>query len=253
MAQVNFSNFDLGGYNNTEAALYNYNVFPSNLSNDQMSHFMKLTAYTGSLAGTGSVGGVVGAPTNAEYSAFLFLPSGAGSGGAGITYIDSHEFADLKLGNIIEKGALGTAGAAAAGTFRRATNPGVQVIYRNTKLREFNFAFLLTPSSESESYGIKNIVKNIRRYAAPKLTMMNLMYEAPAEWDVSFYMSNNGSYIENEAIPKLRRCVLSDISVDYTSQGEWSTFSNGYPVACMLILKFQELEIIHREFVERGY
>ena len=98
---------------------------------------------------------------------------------------------------------------------------------------------------------MKNIIKKLRMFAAPKLnnTSGGLLFNTPAEWEIKFY--NKGQ--ENLNIPKIRRCVLTGIFVDYTPQGEWSTFRNGHPVTAKLGLSFKEMEIIHRELIENGW
>lgn len=97
---------------------------------------------------------------------------------------------------------------------------------------------------------MKNIIKQLRRFAAPKQNENNiLLFDTPAEWEIQFYFHGQ----ENTNIPKIARSVLTDINVDYSPQGEWSTFRNGHPVACMLQLGFNEMEIMTRQHIEKGY
>ena len=111
--------------------------------------------------------------------------------------------------------------------------------------------FLMAPSSENESNSMKNIIKKLRMYSSPELSQAanGLFFNAPAQWAIKFY--HNGQ--ENTNIPKIRQCVLSDISVNFTPAGEWSTFKNGHPVSAVLHLKFIEMEIIHSKLVDEGY
>ena len=230
-----------------------YDVFPSILKldpeNEQLPHAIRFTAYNSG--------------RNPVYTAFLFLPSGAGSGGAGIVFQDKHEYADIKLANILEKTSVGPGAVAVAGLAGYSLYPNIHVIYRSPELRIFTFAFLLTPSSQTESDTNKRIVKNMRKYAAPKiigevqLPFLNpeatsptaLAFEAPEEWNIDFLFKGK----TNQSIPKIKRAALLNISADYTSQGEWSTFKDGSPIACMLTLTFKELELIHKDSIEDGY
>ena len=130
-------------------------------------------------------------------------------------------------------------------------NPGIEVLYRSTELRTFTFVFLMAPVNEKESNSMKNIIKRLRMYAAPESNsaLGGYVYNSPAEFVIKFYHKGN----ENENIPKIRRCVLTDIDANFTPTGEWSTFTNGHPVSCQLMLNFREMEIIHRSLIEGGF
>lgn len=61
-------------------------------------------------------------------------------------------------------------------------------------------------------------------------------------------------------IPKLKYCVITDISVNYTPDGYWSThyYKKGVefepaPVAYDLSINFQETEIITSDLINNGY
>lgn len=261
------------GVNKLESALrdfapkqyrFSYDVFPEDLGSDYYGHWMTITAKVPNGAinvGTGPSTTVnqsgFGRNTSA-YSVGLFIP-GAGEGGSGIIYEDKHEYTDIKLTNLAGKalgvfagGSVGSASDVGAmpSMFGHPINPGVQVLYRSTNLRAFQFTFMMAPSSQKESESMDRIIWNLRRFAAPDLNQKtSLLFDTPAEFEIKFY--NKGQ--ENLAIPKIRRCVLTDININYTPQGEWSTFRNGYPVSCLLSVAFQEMEIITRDKIEAYY
>lgn len=227
---------------------FSYDVFPSDLGSSYYGHFMTITAVTGTGAG---------APGQASYAVGMFIPSA--ESGSGIIYEQKHEYVDIKLANlagsalgamtrgIVDQGAV----AGLASYLGRPINPGVEVLYKNTDLREFAFTFLMAPQNEQESRSMNNIIKKLRYYAAPDLSNVGggVLFTSPAEFIIKFY--NKG--VENTNIPKIKRCVLTDITIDFTPSGEWSTFRNGHPVACRLALAFKEMEIIHRTFIDQGY
>lgn len=243
---------------------FSYDVFPEDLGSDYYGHWMTITAKVPN--GAGNVG--TGPSTTVNQSGFgrntsayavgLFIP-GAGEGGSGIIYEDRHEYTDIKLTNLAGKalgvfagGSVGSASDVGAmpSMFGHPINPGVQVLYRSTNLRAFQFSFMMAPSSQKESEAMDRIIWNLRRFAAPDLNQgTSLLFDTPAEFEIKFY--NKGQ--ENLSIPKIRRCVLTNINVNYTPQGEWSTFRNGYPVSCLLSVAFQEMEIITRDKIEAYY
>ena len=239
---------------------FSYDVFPSDLGSTYYDHYLTITAM---VADSG-----VKTPTNdgtylgnigidrPEYSVGLFIP---GSGGqTTINYTDAHEYVDIKLSNVMgaavgaffgigdQTSTVKALGAAAG----HPINPGVEVLYRSTELRKFTFVFLMSPVNEKESQSMQNIIKKLRMYAAPEMnTASRYFYNSPAEFIIKFYHKGQ----ENDKIPKIRRCVLTGIDANFTPTGEWSTFSNGHPVSCQLMLNFKEMEIIHRKLIEDGY
>ena len=236
---------------------FSYDVFPEDLGSSYYGHFMTITAIQRSGALTGVIGNNIDNNTqHSQYAVAFFIPSA--ESGSGIIYSDKHEYADIKLANLMG-GAIGALpfgqeavklAAAGASLLGHPINPGVQILYRNTNLRQFTFTFLMAPQSEEESTRMKNIVKKLRMFAAPEINSgAAYLFNTPCEFEIKFY--NKGQ--ENENIPKIRRCVLTDVIADFTPQGEWSTFRNGHPVACQLMLSFQEMEIIHRDFIKDGW
>ena len=80
----------------------------------------------------------------------------------------------------------------------------------------------------------------------------------PAEFLISFHsIVNNGSNglnaPQNQYLPKIGRCVLTRVDVNYTQQGEFSTFRDGAPTNLQLDLFFREMRIISQYDVETGY
>lgn len=233
---------------------FSSDAFPEDLGSDYYGHYMTISAYTGGNTGTGAGAstanffggsGLISPPSRLTYAAALFMPSTTG-GGAGPIYLDSHDYADIKLTNILTN-AIGVQGTNALAMNRRAINPGVQVLYRSTQLRSFQFGFLLAPKSEKESVAIESIIKTLRKFAAP--FDQGLQFRSPAEIEIKFY--NKGQI--NPHIPMLKRCVITNITSNFAPQGEWSTFRNGYPVSAYLQLDVREMEIITRQDVDRGF
>lgn len=237
---------------------FTYDVFPQDVSSESFAHYMTITAITGGIPSGAAqqlldaAGRAVGAisqdaslaANQSQYAAVIFIPGG--SSGSGIVNHDVHEYADIKLTNLL-KDQVGV-GATLSGISGYSMNPGVQVLYRSTSLRSFQFQFLMAPQSERESRSMESIIQNLRYWAAPRA--VGVLFQSPAEFQVRYYSQNR----ENPHIPKMRRCVLNRIDVDYAPlSGEWSTFSNGHPVAALLSLNFQEMEIIHKDLIVGGH
>ena len=85
-----------------------------------------------------------------------------------------------------------------------------------------------------------------------------LWFIPPSEFIISFHsITKNGvsgfNAPENEYLPKIGRSVLERIDVDYTQQGEFSTFNDGAPTNLQLTMVFREMRLISRYDVENGY
>ena len=241
---------------------FDYDVFPEDLGSDYYGHWMKITAKVGqgavqtSYGPFSSINSSFGKNTSA-YTVGIFIP-GAGENGTGIIYEDTHTYSDIKITNVGSTFLgtftgldLGGAGQAAMSAIGKPINPGVQVLYKNTNLRSFQYGFLMAPTSLRESQSMENIIKKLRMFAAPAVAAGSggLLFDTPAEFEIEFY--NKGQL--NLRIPKVSRCVLTNVTADFTPAGEWSTFRNGYPVTCRLLLSFQEMEIITRDKINGGY
>ena len=183
---------------------FSYDVFPEDLGSDYYGHWMTITAKVPT--GTASVPTGPSATLNQQfgrnrsaYAVGLFIP-GAGEGGSGIIYEDKHEYTDIKLTNLAGKALgvfagtgvdLGAGAGVAAGMsmFGHPINPGVQVLYRSTNLRAFQFTFMMAPSSQKESESMDRIIWNLRRFAAPDTNGAagGFLFDTPAEFEIKFY------------------------------------------------------------------
>ena len=58
----------------------------------------------------------------------------------------------------------------------------------------------------------------------------------------------------NEYLPKIGRCVLERIDVDFSpGQNEFSTFNDGAPTNVQLTMLFREMRIISQTDIDNGY
>lgn len=158
-------------------------------------------------------------------------------------------------------GALGTAAMAvgfAADTAEkglalmgRPINPKIEVLFRETKQRTFTFTFKFAPESEEESTAMENIIEQFRFHAAPEFDAGSVGFTQtpPSEFDITWYHDGK----ENVRIPRITTCVLEKIDINFAPTGIWQTFRNGAPVSALMILNFQETEVITKKHVALGF
>lgn len=240
-------NIEQGVFGNLDYR-FSYDVFPEDLGAEYMNHYMIMRFFTpsGQLQAQYGAGGGAGFGNN-NYNVALFMPTEAG-GGLFPVFEDTHEFAEISMSNVLlnQIGAAKVAKGAAA-TTGRAINPGVQILYKSTHLRTFDFSFLFAPRSERESESMKRIIQTVRKYSAPE--DQDIFYRAPAECEIEFHYAGQ----INPHVIKMKRQVVTGITVQYAPQGVYSTFTNGHPVTCMFSMRTREMEIIDRADVEAGF
>lgn len=133
----------------------------------------------------------------------------------------------------------------------RTVNPRYESIYTGSRPREFTFDFKLAPQNKTEADSILNIVKSFRYFSAPERAAEFRYLLPPNPFTISFYFSNNG--IENQALFKIKACVLQGVDVNYSTTGQFATFNDGMPVEMALQLRFTELQTLHKTDIEAGF
>jgi hypothetical protein len=129
-----------------------------------------------------------------------------------------------------------------------ALNPQIEMVYKQTQNRQFTFDFRMQPRDSAESNIIKNIIRYFKMYSAPALTDgAGAYFEIPGQFDIEFMFKNE----ENKFIGKISTCVLQNIDVNYSSAGQFATFSDGSPVEINLQLRFIEVDTLTRQMFDR--
>lgn len=204
----------------------------------------------------------------------LFMPNTA-------YFTQQNEYTDVSLTDIVKNAAesipvLGTGvrlAEAGAQLAQAPYNPRVEVLFSATPQRQFQFDFLFAPTNEDETRHLNEIIKTIRFHAAPEVnafeaswgdinfgdigsiangvldTLKGLVWTPPSEFDISFMYGTQ----ENFNLPRINTCALESVDIDYAPTGVYSTFSNGAPVRTRMMLKFRELEILHKLRVLQGF
>ena len=130
-----------------------------------------------------------------------------------------------------------------------AMNPQLMVLFRAIGFRSFQYDFYFTPKNSQEAEEVKRIIKTFRFHAHPELgDKFGVFYVIPSTFDIEFM--HKGTL--NTNIHKVKTCVLTHYDIDYAPFG-WSTYTDGMPVQTRLTLQFQEVEIVTKEEIEKGY
>ena len=145
----------------------------------------------------------------------------------------------------LEKGPFGKDLGIAAGV---AANPKKEQAFKNVDFRTFTFEYQFSPKSVTEAQNVLNIIRAFKYHMHPEFTSSNqFVYVYPSEFDIVYY--KNGQ--ENLNIHRHTSCVLTEMNVNYSPNGVFSTFSNGMPTQISLTLTFKELMLLTKESIEK--
>lgn len=184
-----------------------------------------------------------------------------------------------QIGELSKQAAIAAATVAAqnsalAGVIPSVTgmvlNPRVEKMFQQKDIRQFTFSWDFYPRNEVEVKNIKDIIDTFRYHSHPARsssgdvaagkdlgTDPQIMLRVPAEFTVKFLSSESNDsgngFVENEYIPKLSRCVVTNISVDYAPNGVFSTLKDNSPSAYTLSITVSEIAQLTREDVEAGF
>jgi hypothetical protein len=151
-------------------------------------------------------------------------------------------------GNVIAAEILKkNAGLSAAS--RTAGNPRKEQIFKGVDYRRFTFDYQFYPKSAEEAKAALNIIWLFKYHMHPEFKdANNFVYVYPSEFDIEYFI--NGS--PNENLNKISSCVLTEMNVNYSPNGVFSTFPDGTPTQINMTLNFVELETLTKERIEAG-
>ena len=126
-------------------------------------------------------------------------------------------------------------------------NPNVELLFNGVKLRSFKFSFKMTPRDENEAKEIRKIIQRLKESMAPKI-QNNTFLKSPDIYQLSY---RKGPDI-HPYLHLFKQCFLTDMSVNYTGEGIYATYSDGSPVSYVMDLSFKELEPIYANDYVQG-
>lgn len=140
---------------------------------------------------------------------------------------------------------MGKEQALAAGL---AANPKKEQAFKNVDFRTFTFEYQFAPRSETEALNVQNIIRAFKYHMHPEFTTSNaFLYIYPSEFDIVYYQGAE----ENLNIHRHTSCVLTEMNVNYTPNGVFTTFKNGMPTQINITLTFKELMLLSKETIEK--
>ena len=128
-------------------------------------------------------------------------------------------------------------------------NPNMELLFNGPTLRSFRFSFKMTPRSSAEAEQVKLIIRSFKRNMAPKTAESagksgsrgNFFLKSPNIFELRYRSGNQ----DHPFLHKFKQCFLTDVSVNYTGEGVYTTYEDATPVSMILDLSFKELEPVY--------
>jgi hypothetical protein len=130
-----------------------------------------------------------------------------------------------------------------------APNPRKEQIFKTVEFRVFQFDYQFYPRDSQEAQNVLNIIYQFKLHMHPEFKdANNFLYIYPSEFDIFYY---NGTQ-ENMNLNRHTSCVLTDMAVDYSPNGQFTAFADGMPTQINISLTFKELATLTKEKIQDG-
>jgi hypothetical protein len=146
----------------------------------------------------------------------------------------------------LSKGPFAAANSAATGL---AANPKKEQVFSGVDFRTFQVEYQFFPRSAMEAANVQRIIKEFKYHMHPEFKdSNNFVYIYPSEFDIFYYQNGR----ENLNIHRHTSCVLTEMSINYTPNGAFTTFDNGMPTQINVQMSFRELALLTKDKILDG-
>ena len=140
-------------------------------------------------------------------------------------------------------------GAAASAALGLAANPKKEQIFKNVDFRSFQFDYMFFPRDVDEAANVIQIINTFKLHMHPEFKDPGeFLYVYPSEFDIAYYQ--NGK--ENDKLHRHTSCVLKEMNINYTPNGQFNSFANGMPTQINVTLSFMELSLLTKDKIKDG-
>ena len=120
----------------------------------------------------------------------------------------------------------------------------MELLFGGPELRTFSFQFTLAPRSKPEAMEVIKIIRFFKQGMAPIRTKSMLFLKSPHTFKLS-YKGSDGE--DHKYLNKFKECALGSFGVNYTPNGNYSTYEGGVMTAYQVTMTFRELNPIYND------
>ena len=151
------------------------------------------------------------------------------------------------LGSAVVEAATGGKGGS---LLTRATgsimNPNMELLFKKPQLRPFEFTYKLAPRSKKEAMQVIKIIRTFKQSMAAIRSASNLFLRTPHTYKLQYKHRNKAHPYLN----MFKECALTNMTVNYTPDGNYATYEDGVMTAYEMKLSFMEIEPIFNDDYE---
>ena len=160
--------------------------------------------------------------------------------------VGGSEATKTAVGTILAGQAAGVGQQLVTRTTGAIINPNLELLFGGPTLRQFSFKFKMTPRESDEAKEIAKIIRFFKQGSAAQRTKANLFLKSPHTFQIQYlYRGPEGR--DNPYMNKIKECACTGVSVNYTPENNYATFSDGAMTSYDLTLSFGELEPIFND------
>jgi hypothetical protein len=136
----------------------------------------------------------------------------------------------------------------------QAKNPNLESVFKSVPFREFSFPFTFAPKNQKEKDSVHKILQLFRFHMLPEhQNGANGYFNVPSEFQITYMYRDK----ENTYLPRISRCVLKKVDIDYAPENVISSLPpderGAPPTIITMSLAFGETEIMTKETVAQGF
>ena len=152
------------------------------------------------------------------------------------------------LANSIAGSAAG-AGRLLTRTTGAVMNPNMELLFQGPNLRSFNFSFMLAPRDKNEAMTVIKIIRFFKQGMAPIRSKSRLFLRSPHTFRLSYKhkAGKEDKQKDHKFLNKFKECAMNGFTVNYTPNGNYSTYEDGVMTAYQVTMGFQEITPIYND------
>ena len=140
-----------------------------------------------------------------------------------------------------------------ARTEGKVVNPNLELLFQKPTLRPFSFTFRMSARNADEAKQIIAIIRFFKQNMAPQKgggsggESANLFLKAPNTFQVHYLHRGVDVGEEHKFIGRMKECAMTSFDVDYTPDGNYSTYEDGVMTSYTISMSLKELEPVFHE------
>ena len=128
-------------------------------------------------------------------------------------------------------------------------NPNMELLFNSPSLRTFNFSFILAPRDKNEAMTIIKIIRFFKQGMSPIRSKSRLFLRSPHTFRLAYKhkAATKDKQKDHPFLNKFKECAMNGFGVNYTPNGNYSTYEDGVMTAYQVTMGFQELTPIYND------